>query len=226
MSIGKGGSRNTQAGTQALDAPTQAYLKQIMSAAQGAGASGPSPLIGGATGYNSAAMGAGQNGLAALGGDPNAVNRLMNPYMSQVMAANNAQLANTDKIGTNTINDQATGSGAFGGSRQGVAQGTMLAQNALNTNQMNAGLLSSGYNNAMNQAGMAAGMGFQGAGSNANLGMGGVGNQQQWLMNQLRGGFVMPTGQQYNGSQAGTYMNGKYDAGSAIKGIASMFGGG
>ncbi len=46
-----------------------------------------------------------------------------------------------------------------------------------------------------------AGMGFMGAGQNANLGMQGVGNQQQWLMNMLNQGWRGPTGQSGSGSQ-------------------------
>lgn len=200
MSVSKGGNRQTQAGTSSVDGTTMQYLQQIMQAAQQAGAAGPSPLVNGATGYNTSAMNAGQTGLAALSGDQNAVSSLMNPYTSNVINAMRDQANQTNQAGMTAINGAATQAGAFGGSRQGVATGTMLSQNARDLNSNIAGLLSGGFNDAMNRAGSLAGMGFQGAGSNANLGMGGVGSPQQWMLSQLRGGFVMPTGQQYNNS--------------------------
>lgn len=198
--MSKGGQHQNTHGTSGVDQTTQNYLQQIMQAAQGAGAAGPSPLIGGATGYNSGLMGAGATGAAALGGDPNAIAHLMNPYNQQVIDAMRAQAGVTNQQGMNAVNDAATRAGAFGGSRQGVATGTMLAQNARDLNSNISGLLSSGYNNAMNQASTAANLGFAGAGANANLGMGGVGNPQQWMLNMLHQGFIMPTGTNYSGS--------------------------
>lgn len=196
------GGRSTSANTSSVDQTTQDYLKQIMDAARGSGMSGPSPLVGASTGYNSAAMNAGQTGMSALAGDPNATAQLMNPYQQQVIDAMRQQGAVTDANTTNNLNSAATQAGAFGGSRQGVAQGVALGENARNMNSNIAGLLQTGYGDAMNRAGSLASMGFAGAGANANLGMGGVGSPQQWLLQQLRSGFVMPTGTQSNGSQA------------------------
>ncbi len=206
MSKSAGGQRSTQASTQSLDGTTQDYLKQIMQWAQHAGAAGPSPLVGGATDYNTATMDAGRTGLGALAGDPSAVSKLMNPYQTNVIDAMRKEGAVTDQNTINTLNDAATRAGAFGGTRQGVATGVALAQNARDLNSNIAGLLNTGYDNTMNRAGNLAGMGFAGAGANANLGMGGIGSPQQWMLQMLKRGFLMPTGSQSNtsGSTLGT----------------------
>ena len=57
--------------------------------------------------------------------------------------------------------------------------------------------------NAMSQAQALAGLGYAGAGQNANLGMGGVGNAQQWLMNMLNQGYKGPMGQTGQGASQG-----------------------
>lgn len=206
MSKSAGGQRSTSANTQSLDQTTQNYLKQIMQAAQAAGAAGPSPLTTDAADYNTATMGAGRTGLAALSGDQGAISAMMNPYQSNVIDAMRQQGAVTDANTVNSLNDAATRAGAFGGTRQGVATGVALGENARNMNSNIAGLLQSGFNDTMGRAGALAGMGFQGAGANANLGMGGVGSPQQWLLQQLKSGFIMPTGSQGNqsGSTIGT----------------------
>lgn len=223
MSKSAGGQRQSQNQTTNIDPQSQDWLKQIMNAAANAGSQGPSPLVGGATDYNSAAMKAGNLGMGALSGDPNAVASMMNPYQKQVIDAMRAQSGVSDQQGMNTINEAATKAGAFGGSRQGVATGTMLAANARNLNSNIGGLLSSGYDNAMNRAGTMAGMGFAGAGANANLGMGGVGNPNQWLMNMLNQGYHGPMGQSGSGTTTGTNTKVEFDP---LKMFASMFGGG
>lgn len=205
MSKSAGGQRQTQNQTSSMDPATQAYIKQIMAAAQGAGAAGPSPLVTGATDYNGSMMGAGQTGMSALSGDPAATAQLMNPYQQQVIDANNNQWGVTNQKTMNAVNDRATAAGAFGGSRQGVATGTALAANNLAQQGQTAGLLQGGFTDAMNRAGTLAGMGANGAAANANLGMGGVGNPQQWLMQMLNQGYKGPMGQSSSGASAGTY---------------------
>jgi hypothetical protein len=205
MSFGKsaGGQRETQNSQTSVDPATAQRIQQMWEAAQAAGQAGPSPLATGAAGYNTGAMNAGNLGMGALSGDPNAVSTLMNPYQQQVIGAANNQWDQTDQHTMNAVNDRATQAGAFGGSRQGVATGVALGQNNLNRNSQISGLLSSGFDNTMNRAGNLAGMGFAGAQSNANLGMGGVGSPQQWLMQMLSQGFH-PTGQTSSGSSSGT----------------------
>lgn len=77
-----------------------------------------------------------------------AINNYMNPYISNVVDSVNAlgqqNLANS----LNQTADQAIGAKAFGGSRHGVQEGIATAQNNLNTNNLLANLLSSGYTQA------------------------------------------------------------------------------
>lgn len=208
MSMSKGGqgygSRTSQNGTSGVDPTTFDFLQRIMQAAQAAGAAGPSPLLNGAAGYNTSAMDAGTTGLKALGGDQSAITSLMNPYTSNVIQAMRDQAGVTNANTINQVNDAATRANAFGGTRQGVTTGTMLSQNARDLNSNIAGLLSSGYNNAMGQAATAAGFGANASGANAGLGLNGVGSPEQWLLQMLRQGFVMPTGAQSSGTQATT----------------------
>lgn len=203
MSKSAGGSRQTQSGQSGVDPTTMAYMKQMWDAAQGAGQAGPSPLVTGATDYNTGAMTAGNLGMGAMSGDPAAAAKLMNPYQSQVVDATNKQWDQTDQHTMTAVDDRATRAGAFGGSRAAVATGTALAQNNLNRNSQVSGLLNTGFDNTMNRAGSLAGMGFAGSQSNANLGMGGVGSPQQWLMNMLNQGWHGPTGTQSSGTQTG-----------------------
>ena len=80
---------------------------------------------------------------------------------------------------TNAINDQATQAGAFGGSRQGVAQGVALANmNQDQANQM-AQLQYGGYNDTMNRAQGLAGLGF-----GANQQMAGLGDYMRQVQQQ------------------------------------------
>jgi hypothetical protein len=200
VSLSIGGSKGKNKGTSSIDNPSIEYQNQIRNAAMGAGASGPSPLVGGATDYYKQMMAGGNMGMGAMSGDPNATAALMNPYQQQVINATNQQWDQNDQHTMNAVNDRATQAGAFGGSRQGVATGTALAQNNMNRNQAVSGLLYGGFNDTMGRAQNMAQMGAYGAGQNANLGMGGVGNQQQWLMNMLNQGYRGPYGGAQNGS--------------------------
>lgn len=203
MSIGKGGQKQWSNDKTQIDDVTQQRMEEMWRAAQGAGNAGPSPLVTGATDYNSGAMKAGNLGMGALTGDPNAVAAFMNPYQKNVIdevQKNFGLLNDRTMMG---VNDAATRAGAFGGSRHGVATGTALAENARTASGQVAGLLNSGFDDAMQRAAMAAGMGFQGAGANANLGMGGVGNPEQWKLMMQKLGFMGPMGQTSGGTRTG-----------------------
>ena len=204
MSFSKGGKRTTEKHTDntAIDATTQAYQEEIRNAARQAGAQGPSPLVTGAAGFNTGLQTAGTAGINALSGDPAAVARLMNPYQQNVIDANNANWQHTNAQTMAQINDAATKAGAFGGSRAAIAQGAALAANNRAQQAETAGLLSSGYGQAINQANQLAGYGYAGAQSNANLGLGGVGSPQQWYMNLLKQGYISPYGASSQGGSS------------------------
>lgn len=202
MSFSKGGGANktTQNSQQSLNSQSTDYLQNIWKAAQGAGQQGPSPLVNGAAGYNTNLQNAGNLGIRALS-DPSQMALLMSPYTQNVIDQMQKQQGVTNQGIMSDVNSQATRAGAFGGDRAAVAQGTALSQNAMANNAQIANLLNSGFQNAQGVAQNMAGMGYAGANQNANLGMQGVGNQPQWLMNMLKQGFVMPTGQSSSGAQ-------------------------
>lgn len=216
-------SYNTQA---SVDPYTQGYLQQIGAAAQGAGMAGPSPLVTGASGYNTGQMNAGNLGLSALSGNQGALQQLMNPYTQGVIGTNNNLWNQINQQTQNQVNDRATQAGAFGGSRQGVATGVALAQNNLQQANQNATLLNNQYGQAMNQAQGLAGLGFMGSQANAGLGMQGVGNPNQWLMNMMKQGFIMPTGQTGSGGSVTNGSQTGFDLAKLAQAAGAMFGGG
>lgn len=82
---------------------------------------------------------------------------LMNPYTAAVVnpsvALMQQQLAQT----TQGIDSNAANVGAFGGSRQGVEEGTAQAQEALQAGQLSGSLLQSGYGQALGTSEQIAG---------------------------------------------------------------------
>src|SRR5271165_2237215 len=110
-------------------------------------------------GYQGAQAG-GNTGIAALSGDPNAVSQLMNPYMGQVLGQMQNQFGQTAQAVNSATNANSTLQGAFGGDRAGVASGAALGQLGTQEQGQVAGLLSSGYGQAMNQAGTLANLGM------------------------------------------------------------------
>jgi hypothetical protein len=169
--MGKGHKQTT---TNSLDKPTTAMQGSVYDQARKAAAGyttvGPDGATTDALDQYRKTAAAGQNGLAALSGDPTAMAGFMNPYQSQVMDAFNSQYADARKGVSGQINDEATQAGAFGGSRHGVAEG--VAQSQLAKDHMGdvAGLLQSGYNNAQNVAGQVANLGFGATGQMAGIG--------------------------------------------------------
>lgn len=212
FSLGLGGSRSSNTNRQTIDANSAQYIRDQEAAARRAGASGPSPLLTGASDYYTRTMGAGQTGMDALAGNPAAAGLLMNPYQQQVIDATNKQWDRNDQMTTNNVNDMATKAGAFGGSRHGVAEGVALGENNMNRNNAVSGLLYGGFNDAMGRAGQLAGMGMNAAGQNANLGFGGVGSPDQWLMQMMKSGYGGPTQTwgQSTGTQFGGQIAGKF----------------
>lgn len=170
---------------------------------------------------------AGAQGAAAAGGDPAAIARFMNPYQQQVIDQVGNQY-NKMRIGAALdTNDAATRAGAFGGSRHAVMQGERLGQLDQGEAATTAGLLQSGYQNAMGQANQAAGMGLNagqlGLGMNqlgatfGQLGLGalgqagsGLGQAGQFAQNQQgaagqmfgMGDYYRQAQQQYNDARS------------------------
>ena len=114
------------------------------------------------------------NGLQNLG-------QYMNPYISDVV--NSVDQLGQQNLSTalNQTSDQAIGSGAYGGSRHGVQEGVATAQNNLNTNNLLANLLSSGYTQATGLMGQDISNNLQAQGANQNA-------FQSYMQNLLNAG--------------------------------------
>ncbi len=138
----------------------------------------------------------GNLGFKALTGDQDAAKQFMNPYQQQVIDANNDQWKKTNAQTVNQENDLANKSGAFGGSRHGVAEGVALSNNNAAQAQQTAGLLQGGYNQATANATTAANLGFAGATQNQ-----GVLSPEAYALQQQKNAFLGPQGQTESGAQ-------------------------
>lgn len=178
------GGKNKSGPTKA----TNRRANEVYDAAKAAGSTVPAPVLQ-SQGYFGGTQTAGQAGLDALSGNATAAQQFMNPYQQQVIDQLNQQFAYQNQMTTQGVNDQATRAGAFGGSRQGVALGVALGENARNQGLLTANVLNQGFENSMGRAAQVANLGFGGAQAGANLGME-AGNPAVWRANQLRRGFT------------------------------------
>lgn len=97
-----------------------------------------------------AAAGASQYKPASLGG--RGFNQYMNPYQSQVINPAMQEIEKQRQMGINSVGAQATGAGAFGGSRHGVAE-ALTNEAALDATAATSGqLYSQGFNQAQSTA--------------------------------------------------------------------------
>lgn len=156
----KGGSQTVA--TQ-LNPGAAAYVRQMRQAASGyAGLPGtpgspaiapnlPPEIAQAQQDYGNYAQ-AGNLGLGALTGQPGAQQQFMNPYLSQM----NPLFDQLRQQSLQAVGSDATGAGAYGGSRQGVAQGVALGQVA----NSQAGFNYQGFQDAMQRAAQAANLGF------------------------------------------------------------------
>lgn len=136
---------------------------------------------------------------AALQG-PN-ISQFMNPYTSEVIGRTGMDMARQAQMAQNTLGAEATRAGAFGGSRQGVAQGTMLGDYGRAFGDIAAQQRQQGFNTAL-----------------------GAAQGQQQMLSQLAGqgfGFGQQIGQQQ--MQQGTMQQGLMQ--SLIDAARSQYGG-
>jgi len=123
-----------------------------------------------AKGYDQGVAAQGQTGLSALSGDVAAQQQLMNPYESDVINGVNSQWGRQAANVQNSIAGQFAKSGAFGGTRQGVATGVGLGEVANNQMQQIGQLQYQGFNDSMNRASQLANLGLAGNADAASLG--------------------------------------------------------
>lgn len=204
VKIGKSKGRSESGPTKT----TRQRVGEIWNAAQGAAQSIPQPILQ-AQGTFGGAQTAGQAGLDALSGNPAAQQQFMNPYQQQVVDQLQAQFGVQNQNTVNQVNDAATRAGAFGGSRQAVAQGVALGENQRNQAGLLANVYQSGFDNSMNRAGQLAGLGLNAAGQGAELGMQ-AGSPDLWRLNTLRRGFDGTPYQTY-GKQSSTNLGFSYN---------------
>jgi hypothetical protein len=119
--------------------------------------------------YQGAAS-AGNLGLQSLSGDQGAYSHLANPYQQNVTDAVNAQWGRQAANVSDTIAARAQAAGAFGGSREAIAQGQGLSDLANNQMQQIAGLQYQGFNDTQNRAAQLANLGMSANGAAAGIG--------------------------------------------------------
>ena len=123
---------------QQLAALSPAQQQAISSAMGGIGAYSPYMQRGAeAMGQGIGAVGAGLGTIGSAIGqagqasyDPNSYQQFMDPYTEDVISATQADIGRQGQIQQNQLSGNAVSSGAFGGSRQGVAQGE-VARNVM-----------------------------------------------------------------------------------------------
>lgn len=127
----------------------------------------PTSVVSGSQSYNFNPLEV--SGGSFLTGD---ISRYMNPYIDNVEQAALRNMQQGYEQGLNTIADRAIGAGAFGGSRQGVAEGTAAAEFARQYGDLSANLRSQAYNAATDLAGQDLSRGMQAQLANQQAGMG------------------------------------------------------
>jgi hypothetical protein len=119
------------------------------------------------------------------------IGQFMNPYTSEVIGRTGMDMARQAQMQQNQLGAQATQAGAFGGSRHGVAEGTMLGDYGRAFGDMAAGQRQAGFNTALgaaqNQQGMMSQLAGQGFGFGQQIGQQQMqqGGLQQGLMQSL-----------------------------------------
>jgi hypothetical protein len=188
--------KTTQNQSSSWDPTSQARAQGIWQAGQAAAAAGYGAKATEAQDTFSGYQKAGNAGVAALSGDPNAQKQFMDPYQQGVIDQNAKGWQKTNQQTLNTVGDQATAGGAFGGGRHGVAEGVALSNNNAAEAQQRAQLLDTGFNNAAARENQVANLGFGGAQQNAQ-----VLSPEAYALQQQKNAFLGPQGQTSSGAQ-------------------------
>ena len=136
---------------------SQGQQQAITSALQGVGSFQPFLQQGAeAIGQGIGQLGTAQNYVAGAGFSPTDFQQFMDPFTEEVIAATQADIARQGAMQQNQLGASAVGAGAFGGSRQGIAQGE-IARNVMDQQaRTGAQLRSQGFAQAQNLAQQAA----------------------------------------------------------------------
>ena len=131
---------------QKLAGLSEGQQQAIASALSGVGAFQPFLQQG------SSAVQQGIAGAQGAGFDPTSYQQFMDPYMEDVIARTQADIADKGRQQQNQAQASAVGSGAFGGSRQAVLQGQIAADTMDQQARTGAQLRSQGFAQAQNLA--------------------------------------------------------------------------
>lgn len=125
------------------------------------------------------------------------VGEYMNPYLQNVEQAALSNLNQGFQQSLNTIADRAINAGAFGGSRQGVAEGVAAAETARQAGDLSAQLRAQGYGQAaslmqsdMDRAMQGQQLNLQAAGMQGDLAAAGQGAYLQSIQSALAAGQI------------------------------------
>ena len=129
--------QQSQSAAGNLQTPGQFGQANQMATASGLGSLG--------TATNAAGAG---NQYMQMAQDPNAIKNFMNPYLQQTLDPALAELSRQYGITGTQEQSQATGAGAFGGSREAL----MAAENQRNLGTAQSQMIGQGYNNAFQAA--------------------------------------------------------------------------
>jgi hypothetical protein len=115
------------------------------------------------------------------------IGQFMNPYTSEVIGRTGMDMARQAEMQRNTLGAQATQAGAFGGSRHGVAEGTMMGDFGRSFGDIAAQQRQQGFNTALNaaqnQQNIQSGLAGQGFGFGQQIG------QQQFQQGEFMRGL-------------------------------------
>lgn len=107
------------------------------------------------------------------------VDAYMNPYLDQVESNALRNLQGATQLAVNKIGDQAASAKAFGGSRQGIAEGVTIAEGTKQAGDLSAKLRSDAYNTAMGQINADQNRSMQASLANQSAGLQNAGRQLQ-----------------------------------------------
>ena len=142
---------------QQLAGLSQGQRDAITRATQGVGAFQPFLQQGAAAvGQGIGQLGTAQQRVAAAGIDPTSYQQFMNPFMEDVIATTQQDIADKGAQQQLQAQARAVGQGAFGGSRQAVLQGQIASDVMDQQARTGAQLRSAGFQQAQNLAQQAA----------------------------------------------------------------------
>lgn len=148
---------------------------------------------------NQAAAGALQQAMGSTAGaitDPLRVSQYMNPYTQAVIERTQEDIERQRQMAANRLGAQASAAGAFGGSRQGVAEGVLAGEYGRMGADIAARQRQSGYAQAMQQAMADRAARLGAAGQLAGLGQQAFGTGQAIQQQQAQQGLLQQALQQ------------------------------